>query len=344
VSIENSLISISENVEYLDTITNIVKFEQDNWDEYHKELDGMFWDYADVGANPQILHQLFLKGILTMPLGAGGKRKNYCLKDLKQTKIFLKELPKKKKEKEKSEKLAPNSLDIKKEYEKFDTSIFNTIVGFNDIKKVFLLSFDSLMKNDKQMHILLVGPPASAKTLFLLCLERLALSDFIIGGSSSKAGITQQLINKRPKLIMIDELEKMPKEELSVFLSLMEGGRVVERKYNRHTDMTLLANVYGSCNSIVNMPKELISRFGAFIFHFKKYTKIEFVKVCIRVLTELEEIDTDLAVYIAGKMVGITRDVRESIGVARAARVSDTPKDTVDFLVKTKQKYSNVNI
>ena len=42
--------------------------------------------------------------------------------------------------------------------------LFSTIVGYNDVKKIFALSITS----QKPVHILLVGPPASAKTLFML--------------------------------------------------------------------------------------------------------------------------------------------------------------------------------
>ena len=41
---------------------------------------------------------------------------------------------------------------------------FQNIIGYDDIKKIFKMSLNS----DKPVHILLVGPPASAKTLFML--------------------------------------------------------------------------------------------------------------------------------------------------------------------------------
>jgi hypothetical protein len=44
--------------------------------------------------------------------------------------------------------------------------LFNPIIGFDDIKEIFQLS----IKADKPVHILLVGPPASAKSLFMNCL------------------------------------------------------------------------------------------------------------------------------------------------------------------------------
>lgn len=42
--------------------------------------------------------------------------------------------------------------------------LFDSIVGYDDVKRLFSLSLSS----DKPVHILLVGPPASAKTLFML--------------------------------------------------------------------------------------------------------------------------------------------------------------------------------
>ena len=42
--------------------------------------------------------------------------------------------------------------------------LFSNIVGYNDIKKLFRMSLSS----EKPVHVLLVGPPASAKTLFML--------------------------------------------------------------------------------------------------------------------------------------------------------------------------------
>jgi len=41
--------------------------------------------------------------------------------------------------------------------------IFEYVVGYDDIKKVFRMA----LKSDEPIHVLLVGPPASAKTMFL---------------------------------------------------------------------------------------------------------------------------------------------------------------------------------
>jgi holliday junction DNA helicase RuvB len=44
--------------------------------------------------------------------------------------------------------------------------IFNKIVGYEGIKRTFIRSLNS----GEPVHILLVGPPGQAKTLFLRCI------------------------------------------------------------------------------------------------------------------------------------------------------------------------------
>ena len=60
--------------------------------------------------------------------------------------------------------------------------LFNNIIGYGDVKRLFNLSFDS----DKPVHILLVGPPASAKTLFMLECIKLERSFFTLGSHSDQ--------------------------------------------------------------------------------------------------------------------------------------------------------------
>jgi DNA replicative helicase MCM subunit Mcm2 (Cdc46/Mcm family) len=62
--------------------------------------------------------------------------------------------------------------------------LFDPIFGFDDIKEIFQLSINA----DKPVHILLVGPPASAKSLFMGCLTKLERSYYAIGSSSTKSG------------------------------------------------------------------------------------------------------------------------------------------------------------
>jgi Holliday junction DNA helicase RuvB len=80
--------------------------------------------------------------------------------------------------------------------------LFDSIIGYNDIKRLFNLSFSS----EKPVHILLVGPPASAKTLFMLSCMKLERSYFTLGSHSTKSGMMDYLFQKRPRYLVIDEI------------------------------------------------------------------------------------------------------------------------------------------
>ena len=47
--------------------------------------------------------------------------------------------------------------------------LLDATIGYDDVKKIFARS----LRPTKRVHILLIGPPASAKTLFLLEVTRL---------------------------------------------------------------------------------------------------------------------------------------------------------------------------
>ncbi|MBD0300395.1 MAG: hypothetical protein ICV82_09165, partial [Nitrososphaera sp.] len=73
--------------------------------------------------------------------------------------------------------------------------LFDSIVGYSDVKRLFQLSLSS----EKPVHLLLVGPPASAKTLFMMECMKLERSYFTLGSHSTKSGMLDYLFDKRPR-------------------------------------------------------------------------------------------------------------------------------------------------
>jgi MoxR-like ATPase len=70
--------------------------------------------------------------------------------------------------------------------------VFDKIVGYDGIKRTFLRSLSS----KEPVHILLIGPPGQAKTLFLKCiLETFGgkKAFFTVGGNASKSGLIDYL-------------------------------------------------------------------------------------------------------------------------------------------------------
>lgn len=109
------------------------------------------------------------------------------------------------------------------------SDLFEDIIGYDNIRKLFGMALDS----DEPVHILLSGPPASAKTVFMKCLMKLQDSYFIDGGNTTKSGMTDYVFNNKPKYLLIDEIDKMPAKDQAFLLNLMETGIVTETKHKK---------------------------------------------------------------------------------------------------------------
>ena len=62
--------------------------------------------------------------------------------------------------------------------------LFADIFGYEDIKEIF----DMTIKANRPVHVLLVGPPASAKSLFMSSLTKLERSYYAIGALQQSLG------------------------------------------------------------------------------------------------------------------------------------------------------------
>lgn len=209
--------------------------------------------------------------------------------------------------------------------------IFKPIVGYDDVKYLFKKSIVSR----KRTNILLIGPPASAKTIFLLETDRVKNSYYALGGASSRAGLFEVLFVHRPAFLLIDELDKMSRADFSVLLSLMETGIVKEVKYRKTRKMKLKTRVYAACNTKKRIPKEILSRFQ-FDLHFPKYKKAEFIEISTNVLISREKLHPLLARYTAEKVAEYSRDVRDCLGIARLAKT----REEADNLIAVQYKYA----
>jgi len=118
---------------------------------------------------------------------------------------------------------------------------FQGIVGHDDIKLIFQKS----IRSKKPVHILLAGSPGSAKTMFLTEIMRHEKpSYFIVGSNTTKAGLMNELFERRPKFLLIDELEKMSVKDQTALLHLMKTGIIPETKINKTRQMELNSWVF----------------------------------------------------------------------------------------------------
>ena len=196
--------------------------------------------------------------------------------------------------------------------------LFNVIVGYDDIKRLL----KTMICSNNPTHYLLEEPPSSAKTLFLLELDRIEGAKYILGSNTTIAGLNQLLETEMPQVLLIDEIDKIKSEtNLAVLHSLMETGILVTTKHDEHIRMQLKTKVIASCNDSSFLSSPLLSKFGN-PFYFKPYTKEEFVEIVIRRLTTKECIANDTAEQIAYIVHDgfKSKDIREAIKIGRMVK------------------------
>jgi holliday junction DNA helicase RuvB len=208
--------------------------------------------------------------------------------------------------------------------------LFSNIIGHTDVKRIFSLATNS----SKPVHILLVGPPASAKTLFMLECMKLERSYFTLGSSSSKSGMLDYLFEKRPRFLIIDEIEHMGIKDQTALLSLMETGILSETKFQKTRNTQLKTWVFATSNGTERLLTPLLSRFIS--FHFKQYNFEAFCEVTSHILLQ-EGVEIHLASKIAKEVWKTlkSKDIRDCVKIGRLAK----DEHDVEWIVKTFKSY-----
>lgn len=207
-------------------------------------------------------------------------------------------------------------------------NLFSTVSDYEEIK-----AFLQKVLKVERFHVLLVGPPASAKTVFLLELARLPGSFYCLGSATTKAGIAETLYEQRPRILLADEIDKFETKDIAILLSLAETGIVRETKVSKQREVRLNTSIFAAANSAKGMPKELLSRFR--VLYLPPYTEKEFIESSTKVLIEREKVEPDLASYIAERAWEVSRDVREAVRIGKICR----NRDEVDEDIRLMEKY-----
>lgn len=218
---------------------------------------------------------------------------------------------------------------------------FESITGYDDIKEYLLKA----LRGEKRIHILFESPPAvGAKSTFMMCIETImGGSCYFATGSKVKPGGLTEVLMSSPRVLLLDEVDKLDSQNYATLLSGMESGNVMEAKYKRHTRVKINTMVVGACNSTKRIPSELLSRFD-FHLKLKPYDKNGFIEVCKNFLSQFESISRELAEYIATRVWDsdkIPSDPRKARGIARMIDKTDmkSGKVEVNKLIEFEEKY-----
>jgi len=193
--------------------------------------------------------------------------------------------------------------------------LFNDIIGHEEIKELLR----ACLLAEKPVHVLLAGPPALAKTLFLWDIEQAAgeKAVWLVGSATSKAGLWDLVAERQPQVLLIDELDKMNAADTAALLSMMEGGRLVRAKKGRELNLSHPLWVVAATNRMDVLSPELKSRFA--VRKIEAYSRSDFLTVVKGVLARRENVLSDIAAEIADRLDGRTQDVRDAVRVARLA-------------------------
>jgi replication-associated recombination protein RarA len=198
---------------------------------------------------------------------------------------------------------------------KKEDKLFADIYGCDEIKKLFRMGLEC----SHTCSILLTGPPASAKTLFLQSLMKLKDSYFIDCSNATKSGIVDYVFEHKPKYLLLDELDKLSRKDQAALLNLIETGMVSETKCNKTRNMEIKTSVYATSNNIEGIIPPLQSRF--IIVQLKAYTYEEFCQITLRLLTsDHYNVDEEIAGATANAVWGSSRNIRDCIKTAMIAK------------------------
>src|SRR5215469_5283745 len=211
-----------------------------------------------------------------------------------------------------------------------DAVEFKNIEGYDDLKDIVRRALDA----EDNYNLLLVGPPASAKTLFLLGILE-SKKGVYFDGSNTTNRILDVLEEKRPKIICIDELDKMPKQFQEKLLNFTESGHIKVDQVRKQYDFKIKgAKVFAACNEIIRLSRPLQSRFRR--LHLPPYNEEQFVEVSVKVLPNLK------IAHVIGKAVWDQRgDIRDVISIGKLVRKNDGPEE-VEQILRTMIRYGEI--
>ena len=206
--------------------------------------------------------------------------------------------------------------------------LFKGIFGHENIKSILRMA----LRSCKPVHVLLTSPPGMAKTQFLLAIRDISenRSCFLIGSNSTKKGIIDLLFERRPQILLIDELETMSYDAQESLLNLMETGIISETKKTCMRELQIEdIKVFATSNDTKNLLTPLLSRF--IVIDIPPYTDHQFLDIAVQRLTIEEGISEELARNIARQVIQTVkrRDLRDCIKVARIAK---TPEEIESVL------------
>jgi hypothetical protein len=147
------------------------------------------------------------------------------------------------------------------------------------------------------------------------------------------------VVEEMPEIVLLDELDKLPRNFAEKLLNFLESGRVKVDQKNCQMDFELKGcKVFATANEINRLSKPLQSRFRKLFL--PKYTEQEFIDVSVKVLHShlYKNVCDSMARYVGVTVFKNGGDIRDVISIGKLIRKNDGPDD-IEKLLSTMSRY-----
>jgi Holliday junction DNA helicase RuvB len=234
------------------------------------------------------------------------------------------------------------SISIEERAAKF----FKNIITHEPVK---VMLFRSLLRTNRNVNIMLVGPAANGKTLFMKSIAKGCNKTIFYDASSGStgAGLIELLRrNLDANVLIIDELAELNKDDIDVMRGLLNDGTV--NKVLKTDFINFKMNnlkVFATTNNPTKLSKPIKSRFQ--MYHIPAYTDSEFIQVMNHCLIDQDIVtDVKLAHQLSNAMVfyGI-KNTRVALSICSLIHEGDDTQD-IKYIIENFLKYdaSKLNI
>ena len=146
--------------------------------------------------------------------------------------------------------------------------------------------------------------------------------------------VLQVLEEEKPEIVLLDELDKLPRNFAEKLLGFLESGRVKVDQKNCQMDFELKGcKVFATANEINRLSKPLQSRFRKLFL--PRYTEEQFLDVSEKVLSKTSR---SIARYIGANVWKNGGDIRDVISIGKLVRRSDG-SEQIGLIITTMMKY-----
>jgi hypothetical protein len=156
------------------------------------------------------------------------------------------------------------------------------------------------------------------RTSILFLLELAKRKDAVYFDCTNTTRVLEVLYEERPKIVLLHEIDKMPRQFQEKLLNFMESVRIKVDQKNLQLDFEIKgAKLFGTAIDLKRLSKPLQSRFRR--LHLPKYFKHQFLKVAVKVCPKLSEETALIIGEETWKQQGYIRDVLVG-GLQRSGR------------------------